>query len=82
MPLDVRDHLLVAPKMPAWISMIRVGQISTKDWPLAPVHQLPDSVRTTKHTSVKVYTHNNNVLDPPFLKERQQLPPVIRNGVD
>ena len=62
--------------------MIRVRQIATKDWPLPPVHQLPDSVRTTKHTSVDVYTHDNNVLDRALLEERQQLSPVIRNGID
>jgi len=74
-PLDVRDHLLVAPQMPAWISMIGVRQVSTEDWPLPAVHQLPDSVRTTKHASVEVDIHDNHVLDLAFLEERQQLPP-------
>ena len=80
-PLDVRDHLLVAPEMPTWISMIRVRQISTKHWPLPPVHQLSDAVRTTKHTPVEVYAHDNDILDRALLEERQQLPAVIRNGV-
>ena len=61
--------------------MIRVRQISTKDWPLPPVCQLPDSVRATKHTAVEVYTHDNDVLDLAVLEERQQLLSVVRNGV-
>src|SRR5688572_21603545 len=75
------DHLLVAPMMAARIPMIRVGQITTKHWPLPPVHQLPDAVWTTKHTSVGVNTHDHQVLDPAFLEERQEFFAVIRNGV-
>ena len=67
--------------MPAWIAMVRVRQISTKDWPLPPVYQLPDSVRATKHTSVEMYTHYHDVLDLAVLEERQQLFSVVRNGV-
>jgi hypothetical protein len=67
--------------MPAWISMIRVRQVSTKDWPLPPVHELPDPVRATEHTSVEVYTHDHEVVDLAFLEERQQLFSVVRNGV-
>src|SRR5687767_7785120 len=68
-PLDVRDHLIVAPKMAAWIPMIRVRQISTEHRPLPPVHQLPNSIRTAEHTAVGVHTHDHHVLDPAFLEK-------------
>jgi hypothetical protein len=67
--LDMGDHLLVAPEMAMWIPVIRVRQIAAKHWPLPPVHQLPDAVRTSKYAPVEVDTHDNDVLDPALLEE-------------
>jgi hypothetical protein len=67
--------------MPAWIPMIRVRQISTKNWPLPPVDELPDSVWATKHTSVEVDTHDHDIVDPALLEERQQLFSIVRDGI-
>jgi hypothetical protein len=67
--------------MSAWFSMIRVREVSTKDAPLPPVHQLPDAVRATKHTPVEVYTHYHDVLDLTVLEKRQQFASVVRDSV-
>ncbi len=61
--------------------MIRVGQVTTQDWPFAPVHQLPDSVGTTQQATVEVHAHHHDVLDPTFLEKRQQFSSVVRHGI-
>ena len=73
--LDVGDHFLVAMKMSARISMIRVREVATKHRPLPPVHELTNAIGPAKHASVGVNAHDDDVLDLAFLEERQQLPP-------
>src|SRR5688572_3338311 len=78
----MRDHLLVAPEMSVWISMVRIRQISTEHWALSPVDELPDAVRTPKHAAVGVNTQDNHVFDATLLKEREQLLSTVGDGVD
>jgi hypothetical protein len=80
-PLDVRDHLFVAPQMPAWIPMIRIRQITAKYRPLAPVYELPYPVRTTEHASIRVHSRDDHLFDKALLEKREQLGPVIRDSV-
>ena len=79
--LDTRDHILVAPKMAARISVIGIRQVATEHGPLLPVHQLPDAVWATENASVEVYAHDDHVIDAAVLQQGQQLFTVVGNGV-
>ncbi|MEO5816469.1 MAG: hypothetical protein ABIT20_14445 [Gemmatimonadaceae bacterium] len=82
MALDMSDHLLVAPQVATGIAVIGVRQISTEQWPLSPVHQLPDAVRAPEHAPVGVHSHDDHVVDPAFREECEQFVAIVRNRID
>jgi hypothetical protein len=51
--------------------MIRVRQVSAEHRVLAPADQLSDAVRPPKHASVGVNAHDDHIIDPMLLQQRE-----------
>jgi hypothetical protein len=57
------DNQIEPFKMPPWIAMIRVGQVTTKDNVLAQVDHLANPEWTSQDTSIGVDTHHDHIIN-------------------
>jgi hypothetical protein len=63
------------------IAVKRIRQVPTEYWALAKINQLPNAEGATEHAEIRVHAKDEDVEDPSFLQEIENLLATIANCV-